>query len=62
MVYNFNRKLLLRSLLGITKPAEVLPSPYGNKGEGKVVPVLFLTGHHAMRAYCGSGGIDPLIL
>jgi hypothetical protein len=29
--------------------------------EGKVVPV-FLTEHHAMKAYWGSGGIAPLIL
>jgi len=28
----------------------------------KVVPVLFLTKHHAMKAYWGSGGIDPIIL
>jgi hypothetical protein len=32
------------------------------KGKGKVVPVLFLTEHHAMKAYWGSGGIAPLIL
>jgi hypothetical protein len=32
-------------------------------GKGKVVPVLFsLTEHHAMKAYCGSGVIDPSIL
>jgi len=31
------------------------------KGKGKVVPVL-LTEHHAMKAYCGSGSIAPLIL
>jgi hypothetical protein len=24
-----------------------------NKGKVKVVPVLFLTGHHAMKAYLG---------
>jgi len=29
--------------------------------KGKVVPVL-LTEHHAMKAYCGNGGIAPLIL
>jgi hypothetical protein len=33
-----------------------------HKGKGKVVPVLFLTEHHAMKAYWGSGGIVPLIL
>jgi hypothetical protein len=27
----------------------------------KVVPVL-LSGHHPMKAYCGSGGIDPRTL
>jgi hypothetical protein len=26
------------------------------------VPVLFLTEHHAMKAYWGSGGTAPLIL
>jgi hypothetical protein len=30
--------------------------------KGKVVPVLFLTKHRAMKAYWGSGGIAPLIL
>jgi hypothetical protein len=30
--------------------------------EGKAVPVLFLTEHHATKAYWGSGGIAPLIL
>jgi hypothetical protein len=29
---------------------------------GKVVPVLFLTEHYAMKAYDGSGGIAPSIL
>jgi hypothetical protein len=29
---------------------------------GKVVTVLFLTEHHAMKAYWGSGGIAPHIL
>jgi hypothetical protein len=34
-----------------------------DKLKGKVVPVLFfLTKHHAMQAYWGSGGIAPLIL
>jgi hypothetical protein len=28
----------------------------------KVVPVLFLTEHYAMKAYYRSGGIAPLIL
>jgi hypothetical protein len=32
------------------------------KGKGKVVPVIFLTQHNAMKAYWGSGGIAPLIL
>jgi len=27
--------------------------------KGKVVPVLFLTEHHAMKAYGGSAGIAP---
>jgi len=29
---------------------------------GKVVPVILLTEHHAMKAYWGSEGIAPLIL
>jgi hypothetical protein len=32
------------------------------KGKGKVVPVIFLTEHHAMKAYWGNGGIAPRIL
>jgi hypothetical protein len=30
--------------------------------KSKVVPVLFLTEHHAVKAYWGSGGIAPHIL
>jgi hypothetical protein len=33
-----------------------------NFGKGKVVPMLFLTEHHAMKAYWGNGGIAPSIL
>jgi hypothetical protein len=32
------------------------------EGKGKVVLVLLLTEHHAMKIYWGSGGIAPLIL
>jgi hypothetical protein len=32
------------------------------KCEGKVVPVLSLTEHHAMKAYWESGGIAPRVL
>jgi hypothetical protein len=33
------------------------------KIKGEVVPVLFfLTEHHAMKAYWGSGGMAPLVL
>jgi hypothetical protein len=32
------------------------------KVKGKVVPVLFLTENHAMKAYWGNGDIAPLIL
>jgi hypothetical protein len=32
------------------------------KVKGKVVPVLFVTEHHAMKAYRGSGGMAPFIL
>jgi len=36
---------------------------YSSHVKGKVVPVLFfLTEHHVMKAYWGSGGIVPLIL
>jgi hypothetical protein len=31
------------------------------KRKGKVVPVSFLTEHHAMKAYWRIGGIAPLI-
>jgi hypothetical protein len=30
--------------------------------KGKIVTVPFLTEHHAMKAYCGSGGIAPRTL
>jgi hypothetical protein len=32
------------------------------KDEGKVIPMLFLTEHHAMKVYWGNGGIAPFIL
>jgi hypothetical protein len=32
------------------------------KDKGKIILVLFLTQHHAMKAYSGSGGIAPRIL
>jgi hypothetical protein len=32
------------------------------KVKGKVVPVLFLTEHHAMKAYWGNGDIAARIL
>jgi hypothetical protein len=32
------------------------------KGKGKVVLVLFLTDHSAMKEYCGSESITSLIL
>jgi hypothetical protein len=32
------------------------------KGECKIVPVLFQTEHHAMKAYQGNGRIAPIIL
>jgi hypothetical protein len=35
---------------------------FEKKGKGKIVPVLFLTEHHAMQAYWGNGGIAPRIL
>jgi len=50
-------------VLGTSEPTFMLVSGIvTSKGKGKVVPVLFLTEHHAMKAYCGSGCIDPLIL
>jgi hypothetical protein len=33
-----------------------------DKGKGIVVPVLFLTEHHSMKAYWGSRGTGPHIL
>jgi len=33
-----------------------------SKGKSKVVPLLPLTEHHAMKAYWGSGGTAPPIL
>jgi hypothetical protein len=32
------------------------------KVKGKVVPVIFLSDHHAMKAYWGNGSIAPRIL
>jgi hypothetical protein len=32
------------------------------QGKGEVDPVIFLTEHHAMKAYWGSGFIAPRIL
>jgi hypothetical protein len=32
------------------------------KVKGKVVPVLFLSEYHAMKAYWESGGVAPRIL
>jgi hypothetical protein len=37
-------------------------SQSGHGGKSKVVPVLFLTEHRAMKAYWGSGGIVPRII
>jgi hypothetical protein len=31
-------------------------------GKGKVIPVLFLTEYHAMKAYQGNGNVAPRIL
>jgi hypothetical protein len=33
-----------------------------SEGKGKFVPLLSLTGHLAMKEYCGSGGTDPHII
>jgi hypothetical protein len=32
-----------------------------NKSKGKVIPVPYLTEHHAMKTYQGSGNIAPRI-
>jgi hypothetical protein len=32
------------------------------KGKSEVVPAIFLTEHHSMKVYWGSGGIAPRIL
>jgi hypothetical protein len=42
--------------------ADMCVCVYKGKGKSKVVPVIFLTEHHAVKAYRGSGGIAPLIL
>jgi hypothetical protein len=39
-----------------------LSQPMELNVKGKVVPVLFLTEHHAMKTYWGSGNIAPHIL
>jgi hypothetical protein len=39
-----------------------LMQSFNIKARGKVVPVHFLTEHHAMKAYWWSGGIAPRIL
>jgi len=36
-------------------------SSFNLASKGKVVPAR-LTKHHAMKAYCGSGGIPPFLL
>jgi hypothetical protein len=46
-------------LLGLVQRRK---SWYNFKGNGKVVPVFFLTEHHAMEASRRSGGIAPRIL
>jgi len=33
-----------------------------DREKGKAIPVLFLSEHHAMKAYWGSGGVAPCIL
>jgi hypothetical protein len=48
--------------LNIDKDFSELAFGCTEKGKGKVVPLLFLTDHHAMKACWGSGGISPLIL
>jgi hypothetical protein len=35
---------------------------FNAQGKVKVVPVLFLIEHHAMKVYCGSGIMAPLTI
>jgi len=48
--------------MAILKKYATITAVIKGKYQGKVVPVLFLTEHHAMKAYWGSGGIAPRIL
>jgi len=46
-------------------PIKIITSHYHNEIKVKVKLsslYLFLTEHHAMKAYCGNGGIAPCIL
>jgi hypothetical protein len=46
-----------------TTGKEPLVPPNGQKNvKSKVIPVLFLSEHHDMKAYCGGEGITPHIL
>jgi hypothetical protein len=49
--------LIFSSIFFLQPPIQIVTEiPY------KVVPVLFFTEHHAMKAYWGSRGIPPRIL
>jgi hypothetical protein len=46
----------------MARNSDVISGKFNVVVTGKVVPVLFLTEHHAMKAYWGSGGIAPSII
>jgi len=49
-------------MTAVQSPDRVTLMPLVKVKKGRVVPVLFLTKHHALKAYWGSGSIAPLIL
>jgi hypothetical protein len=51
-----------RNEISLTLPHSVICCYLSRKSKGKVVPVLFLTDHHVMKAYWVSGCIAPRIL
>jgi hypothetical protein len=52
-IHKLDRRVILKS---------ILEKQIKGKKKSKVFPVLFLTEHHAMKAYWGSGYITPRIL
>jgi hypothetical protein len=59
--FRISKEAVLWSVLGHSLDINSLEL-IKRKGKVKVVPVLFLTEHHAMEVCLGSGGIAPRIL